>query len=293
MSERKPLVVFHKSCSDGFGAMWCFWRQFGNEYEYVPGTYTANDFDIELFRDRVVFLVDFSYKRAVVEEIIKVAKSVTLIDHHVSALKDLEGIQGLDFANSCIEYSGAMLAWGYLNPGTNAPKAIVLIDDRDRWTFRHEDTKPFSQYLFSIEYDIEEWDKVLRYAEDPDTLAFYVSQGEAIERKHMKDVRELMKYQRPMQIGEWCVPVLNVPYTMASDAGEQLCQHSFNEDNGDPPPFAAPYYDSANGRHFSLRSLQSNPDAVDVSVVASSYGGGGHRNASGFTVPRDHGLAKS
>ena len=46
-------------------------------------------------------------------------------------------------------------------------------------------------------------------------------------------------------------------------------------------PFAACYWDTPKGRVFSLRS---SDDGADVSEVAKQYGGGGHRNASGFTV---------
>jgi oligoribonuclease NrnB/cAMP/cGMP phosphodiesterase (DHH superfamily) len=280
---RKPLVVYHKNCADGFGAMWCFWKKFGDSYEYSPGTYTERDFDLDHYRYRDVILVDFSFKRQVVEDIIKVAKSVKLIDHHKSALEDLAGLEGLDFTISTVEHSGAMLAWMYLNPGIEAPWAITLIEDRDLWKFKHEASKDFSQYLFSLEYDINIWDRAIKQADEPETFFSMCKEGAAIERKHLKDVNELKKYARWMIIGGYTVPVMNVPYMMASDAGNQLCK--------DYPdlPFAATYYDSDTGRHFSLRSIELG---ADVSKIAFEYSGGGHKHASGFKVPRDHELAR-
>ena len=59
---------------------------------------------------------------------------------------------------------------------------------------------------------------------------------------------------------------------MSSDAGHEL---------GKGRPFAACYWDTPDGRVFSLRS---SADGADVSEVAKQYGGGGHRNASGFRV---------
>ena len=104
----------------------------------------------------------------------------------------------------------------------------------------------------------------------PDTLA---TEGEAIERKHFKDIRELLGVTtRDMVIGGHLVPVANLPYTMSSDAGHELAKGR---------PFAACYWDTPKGRVFSLRSTD---DGADVSEVAKQYGGGGHRNASGFTV---------
>ena len=68
------------------------------------------------------------------------------------------------------------------------------------------------------------------------------------------------------------MPVANLPYTLTSDAGHLLA-------NGEP--FAACYWDTPTGRVFSLRSTD---DGLDVSEIAKKYGGGGHRNASGFRV---------
>ena len=83
--------------------------------------------------------------------------------------------------------------------------------------------------------------------------------------------------KRRMTIAGYDVPVANLPYQLASDAGNIMSKGE---------PFAASYFDAADGsRSFSLRSDKDDPAAVDVSVVAASYGGGGHKNASGFRRP--------
>ena len=53
--------------------------------------------------------------------------------------------------------------------------------------------------------------------------------------------------------------------------------------------YASTYYDTPTVRRFSLRSTDLG---VDVSEIARFFGGGGHRNAAGFEVPRDHELAR-
>jgi hypothetical protein len=98
--------------------------------------------------------------------------------------------------------------------------------------------------------------------------------GEAILRKHMKDVKELLKATtRFMYIGGHYIPLANLPYTMCSDAVNILAQ----ENDG----IGATYFDTPEGRKFSLRSIGD----IDVSKMAEKYGGGGHRNASGFQMP--------
>lgn len=72
----------------------------------------------------------------------------------------------------------------------------------------------------------------------------------------------------------------SLPHIMASDAGELMCQGE---------PFAAVYWDTAEHRQFSLRSRDGG---LDVATIAQGYGGGGHRNAAGFRVTRDHELAR-
>lgn len=97
----------------------------------------------------------------------------------------------------------------------------------------------------------------------------------AIERKHFKDVVELSDVVvRDMTIGGHRVPVANVPYTLTSVMGHLLAERA---------PFAACYWDTLEGRVFSLRSQK---DGLDVSQVAKLFGGG-HKNAAGFRVSFD------
>jgi nanoRNase/pAp phosphatase (c-di-AMP/oligoRNAs hydrolase) len=49
--------------------------------------------------------------------------------------------------------------------------------------------------------------------------------------------------------------------------------------------FAATYIDGPKGRIFSLRSTK---DGMDVSKIAERFGGGGHKNAAGFTIQVEH-----
>jgi len=82
-----------------------------------------------------------------------------------------------------------------------------------------------------------------------------------------------------MLIGGHDVPVANLPYMFASDAGQLMAEGE---------RFAGSYFDTPEGRTFSLRSTDAG---MDVSEIAQQYGGGGHRNAAGFRVPFDHELA--
>ena len=97
--------------------------------------------------------------------------------------------------------------------------------------------------------------------------------------KHMKDVEELIEAaQFTMNIRGHEVPALNCPYFHASEAGNIMCQDK---------PFSACFMVTKDNKvKFGLRSTDKG---VDVSEIATSFGGGGHRNASGFSVPLEDG----
>lgn len=289
----KPLCIYHGNCADGFGAAWVVRKFFGEGVDFHAGFYGQEAPDVT---NRTVVMVDFSYKRAVLDAMAAKAAGIIILDHHKTAQEDLapfavtecgsgrfcwEDTNGM--FRDCAEIdrppvlalfdmkrSGAMLAWDYFFPRELPPTLLKHIQDRDLWLFKLAGTREIQASLFSYPYDFEVWDKLM---EGRNTESLRV-EGRAIERKHHKDIGELVgASKRRMVIGGFDVPVANLPYTLSSDAGHMMA-------NGEP--FAACYMDTPNGRVFSLRS---SDEGEDVSAVAKSYGGGGHRNASGFQRP--------
>ena len=273
-TEAKPLVIYHGNCADGFSAAWCFWRYHRDTADYVAGVYQTPPPDVT---GRDVYLVDFSYKRAVVADMLTKAARVTLIDHHKTAIEDLAGLEGLR-QHTDLDRSGATLAWDFLFPGEDRPLLLGHVEDRDLWRFKLAGTREIQALVFSYEYSFELWDKLM--SADQVELLKMTAAGAAIERKHHKDVAELVKVcQRRMVIANYSVPVASLPYTLVSDAAHLMAQGQ---------PFAACYWDTEEGRVFGLRAAD---DGVDVSEIAKEYGGGGHAKAAGFKVPRGHSLA--
>jgi uncharacterized protein len=259
------LCIYHGNCADGFASAWVV-RRAHPEARFHAGIYQDPPPKVD---DEDVLMVDFSYKRPVMEEIIAKAASVKVIDHHKSAIEDLEGLKGAELVFD-IEHSGAMLTWKHFFPEENPPFLLAIIEDRDLWRFKYPMTRDVQAAVFSYPYNFEVWDELM--IKDPRALAV---DGIAIERKHFKDVFELCAAcQRSMEIGGIEVPVVNLPYTMTSDAGHHLDRDA---------PFAACYWDTPGGRVFSLRSRV--PDGLDVAAIAQKYGGGGHKHAAGFRVP--------
>lgn len=281
MGKIKPLVIYHGNCADGFAAAWVFKNYGDREYEFYPGVYQQAPPDCT---GRDVYLVDFSYKRAVVEEIIKVATRVVLIDHHKTAIEDLAPLiesRQIESLTS-LEHSGAVLAWQWFHGNFAEPPYLLRhIEDRDLWKFALPATREIQAAIFSYPYEFEVWDKLADTFDEFGHTNLAV-EGAAIERKHHKDIAELLKVcQREMTIGGVPVPVASLPYTLVSDAAHIMAKDK---------PFAACYWDTEKTRIFGLRSCEGG---ADVSEIAKQYGGGGHKNAAGFSVPRSHELAQA
>jgi len=258
------ICIYHGNCADGFGAAWVVKKALG-DIEFFPGKYQENPPDVS---GKDVVMVDFSYKKPVLLEMAEKAKSILIIDHHKTAKEDLIDLPSNVITKFDMNHSGAVLTWKHFFPDENTPPLLLHIEDRDLWRFALKNTRQIQANLFSYPYDFQVWDELMSM-----NVAELASDGEAIERKHFKDIHELIGVtEREMIIGGHLVPVANLPYTLSSDAGHQLAKGK---------PFAACYWDTRNGRVFSLRS---DENGVDVSEVAKQYGGGGHKNAAGFMV---------
>lgn len=269
---KNPLCIYHGNCADGFTSAWVVRKALGDDVQFHAGIYQNPPPDVE---GKDVLLVDFSYKRTVLEQIRERAASVIILDHHKTAeadLKDLPGVVSVFDMNR----SGARITWDWFFPNTEPPKLLLHVEDRDLWRFALRKTREIQASVFAYPYEFKVWDFLM--GADMEQLAV---EGEAIERKHFKDIRELVSVvTRRMIIGGHEVPIANLPYTLTSDAGHLLAKGN---------PFAGCYWDTPEGRVFSLRSTD---EGMDVSEIAKQYGGGGHRNASGFRVPYGHELAR-
>lgn len=271
MTNYKPLCIYHGNCADGFGAAWVVRRAVPG-VEFYAGKYQTPPPDVT---DRQVIIVDFSYPSFVLREMCRKASSVLVIDHHKSAIDDIidmvktNGKPDNLTLQFSLENSGAMLAWIHYFPSLMPPPLLRHIEDRDLWRFELPKTREIQANLFSYPYDFAVWDALMG-----SNMELLAMEGEAIERKHHKDIKEMLRVtQRELRIDGHVVPAANLPYIYSSDAGEIM---------GKDALFAACYWDTPDGRVFSLRSDKYK--GADVSLIAKKYGGGGHRNAAGFKV---------
>lgn len=300
MTWTPDICIYHFPCDDGFASAWVA-RKRWPDIVMAPTNYGQPFPDVD-FRGKNVLIADFSYKPDAVSELMMSygARSIVMLDHHKTAQADLAAFKvdmalGEKFfageidgmlrdcaelnrpavvAHFDMERSGAALTWEFCFFGA-PPAFIEMIEDRDLWRMKLQNTRAFSLYLRSFDYDFAVWDAVADRMRD--NTSNVLNEARAIERFYDRKIAEMLPTATIKSIGQWKgVPVAHAPYAFASDlANEMLKAHP-------QAPFAAVVVDSYGARTYSLRSTD---DRQDVSEVARSFGGGGHRNAAGFRVP--------
>lgn len=289
----KPLVIYHADCTDGYGAAFAAWLKLGDEAEYLPMNYNEG-IAYGTYQDREVYVLDFSFPRPIMEQMFVLAKRVVWIDHHKTAFEMwcVKSYQEKGrFFNTTyphhihldIEKSGALLAWEYFHPGTSVPMLIQHIDDRDRWQFKIEGSKELHAALASYRpWSFTKWDDGLGVL-TPAGLETLKQEGTAILRAQDQNVQQMAKQARkcviharhrdyPVVLDTTPFPGLAVNASLhQSEVGHELANQSGT--------YGLVWYLGADNKVRC--SLRSNGD-YDVSAIAKSFGGGGHRNAAGF-----------
>lgn len=290
------MVIYHAPCDDGFGAALMAFRKWGIGLEWVPAGYGDEPPNVE---GKNVLILDFSYKADVLALMGETAASIVVLDHHVSAQTELEefivngplNINNLGDAMSAyvadgpcpiimaifdMDRSGAGMAADFLFPDEPRPVMIDYLEDRDLWRFKNPNTRPFTMYLRSVEFNFLEWCAILDQMEDPAHSTAIIARGQSIEAFFNRKIEEVAGEAFVTEIGGFLVPTVNANWTFSSDVCHRLLDMHPNA------RFVASFFIRKDGKvQFSLRSRS---DREDVSAVAAIYDGGGHRNAAGFTA---------
>lgn len=259
LQQDPTAVLYHADCADGFGAAWALWKKYPDA-RYIPVKHGQPPPE-ELDGAHVV-MVDFSYRREVIEQLAQSTASLLILDHHVTAQAALAG---LPYAYFDVKKSGAVLAWEWAH-AEPVPWLLQYVQDKDLWQWRLPDSREMNAALASYPFDFQVWEGLTR-----DVLKM---EGRAILRRDHSLIDKIIEESVLVEFEGETVPAVYSP-VMTSQIGERLCQGF---------PFCLIWHERDGLRYFSLRS---KPGTADVSALASRYGGGGHVNAAGFSRPID------
>jgi uncharacterized protein len=270
------LIIYHKSCPDGFCAAFIASKR------YPEAKLLARDHGLEPPYKEVdgkdVLVVDFSWRTREQNVIMAAAaKSFRILDHHKTAQ---ETLQGLDFATFDMNRSGAGITWdelfgkieqvgGIYVPGRPRPWWVDYVEDRDLWRKLLPNSDEVNAYIMTLPYTSEAWDTLLSTTLED---AARLGRGGLAYIQHY--VREAVVHGQKGILRNYPALIINALYMNISEVAGELAKMCDGIGIG--------YFERGDGiMQFSLRSRND----VDVSAIAKTYGGGGHKNAAGFQLP--------
>lgn len=284
------LIIFHYPCQDGLGAAWIahnYLTKLNKPHEFLPiQNGNLSDQDLENIYDQVrgqnVMIVDYAFTRVVCENIKSIAKNLIILDHHVT---NKESLSGLDYAIFDMKLSGIGLAWKYFYSDISTlPLFLQMLQDRDLWAWKVPKSSEFCNGFYTVSCVGQDFFKAFEFFEElfnvPDTINKYIQTGTEIKEARDKYINELAIqqtkfYEFTHKDQTYNIQIVECAHNIASDLGNTMCKL-----NGCDFCMLWRYNESTGEYYVSCRSIGD----IDVATIAKSYGGGGHKNAAGFTL---------
>ena len=260
------VVIYHADCTDGFGSAYAAWKLLGNRAEYHACKHGTTPPDV---KGKIVAILDFSYDNATTKKMIEEAEALIIIDHHKSAVVELHDISNAIFD---MAHSGTVLSWNFFHPGKEPPKFLTYIEDRDLWKWELPYSKEFSAAFDMIPFEFEEFEKF----EDDSVFDDARKRGSFILAYSKTVVKKVCEKASLRKFDGMDVMVVNASHWM-SEIGARLAPDC---------DFAMVWYWDHEAKHTKV-SLRAFHDTVDVSEISKRFGGGGHKKAAGFQLPKN------
>lgn len=271
------LCFYHAGCPDGFGAAWSARQAWKDDARYVARRH-EHRVQLDECAGAWVAFVDIAPSNEELLALATVAEQITVLDHHVSArdryLSDVEVVNRIeDLGHEVLfemGHSGAVLAWQYFCPDDPVPDLLRYVEDQDLWNWALPDSAEVNAAIAAHPRTFETWDALaLRPIQE------LADEGRSIVRANRMDVERVLSAAHPIRVDGRLVEAVNSTHHRSAVGHELAERKAYGTEWG------CVYRIIADRVHATLYSIGE----VDVATVATRYGGGGHRNAAGFTVP--------
>ena len=300
--SKRALVAYHADCIDGYTSALISYLGLtdrGFKVDLLPMYYNEAS-ELELKKTLAgdhnrkysnLYIVDFSISLDLLYIInITYFTEVTILDHHKTAferyMEDGFKVQPNSFArlrrhgaeiildNS---RSGAGMCWNHFYHLRAVPMLVQYVQDYDLWQYKlGEPTKWINKYLSAQYKDIDFWSTLLYGMDEPAYLNVILEYGRELQCAHDDKVLEISGNASPVTLLGKTGLFHECPKELTSDVGHALANISGT--------FGLMFVWPDNAEDVGVTfSLRSNGD-FDVSAMAKEFGGGGHKNAAGFTV---------
>lgn len=279
---------YHNDCVDGFAAMWAVKKKYPEancypvDYGKEPPHYPTG----------LLIIADFTFDdKETMVKLIDTATYTLHLDHHKGARELTEDLQKQYKGKGrykCVfdeRRSGAGITWDKLFK-EGRPHFINLVEDRDIWKFRYEETEAFGLGIREQGFNLEAYDK----ASTQEGLDQFIDNGRKLVAKKQAKVKSQIEDTNKFVVVElpedvWEAGELTIPFSRVEDRHEASEQtHMAMEMTG----FSIVGCWWPHEGRYRFRLSSSNPDGPDVTFIAKHFGGGGHTHASGFHLDEDH-----
>ena len=274
----RRICFYHAGCPDGLGAAWAVREAWGDAADYKPCSHDDPPIDPNEVDGAMLAYVDIAPSNDELIAFAEVAAQVLVLDHHVSARDRVEADPAV--ANAIegrghelhfdLEHSGAMLAWLYFHPDEPPPELIRYVEDQDLWNWKLPCAREVNAAIASYPLQFEVWDRLV---ERP--IEELAREGESIVRANRTEVERALHGASPLWIGNRRIEAVNATLNRSHIGHELAKRAAFGE------PWGCVYRVVGERVFATLYSIGD----LDVAEIATRLGGGGHRNAAGFSVP--------
>lgn len=264
----KPIVFYHADCLDGFCGAWAAWSVLKNTAEYRALKHEAERLP-DGIADRDIIFIDYCFSGDIMAEIRKQARSLTVIDHHVS---HKDALKHADVSVFSVKKSGCVLAWEYFHPKKKVPELLLTVQDNDLFTLKRSGTLEYVTSLYLAEFDFKKWDRLVKQFETKPKRKELAQLGSHLLQYKNKYVDYLMKDAQSVIFHGVKAYAVNTDI-FHSEAGTRIYLTL-----GVHLGIVWHYKDGK--IKVSLRS----DGVVNAAKIAAKYGGGGHVGAAAFWV---------
>jgi hypothetical protein len=272
----RRACIYHAGCPDGFGAAWAIWNAWQDEAIYL-----ARGHDDRLrgedFEDALVAFVDIAPDKDELVDLASHAAQVIVLDHHITSQQRLESdpatVEAVTSEGHEILFdmtrSGAVIAWNYFMPDHEVPALLRYVQDQDLWEWQLPNSRQVNAAISSYPRSFDVWSELARRP-----IGELVMEGEPIVRANRVEVERSLRNATPLAIDRRRVECVNSSVHRSTIGHELAKRKAYGE------PWGCVYRIVGDRVQATLYSIGD----FDVSKIAMNLGGGGHPNASGFSV---------
>lgn len=272
----KQFLVFHAGCPDGFGAAWSSWRAWGSSGQYVPRGHDDR-LDPRTMRGARVVFVDIAPANDELIELCAEVDELVVLDHHISAIDRITGDaeamavakQGGHTLHFDLEHSGAILSWQYFHPDVPPPPLLQYVQDQDLWNWKLPRSEQVNAAIGCYRLEFDEWERLAMRSVDE-----LAAEGEPIWSANQIEIERALESSHTVALSDGRIEAVNAQRSRSTIGHRLATRARFDVSWG--------IVYRVTGRRVDV-SIYSIGD-VNVAAVAEQHGGGGHKNAAGFSL---------